>query len=144
MNSYHDRHNVTLLELMRGEMAAAEAHYAVIHRLGEAPLEITAAFQSHANRVDALAHRLQELGQSPPLRSGSPGLVARLAVAAAGLLGRRALLAVLRQIEELRLSAYYHCARELDSRSRSLVERYLLPEQRGTHRALGGNAPEIA
>jgi hypothetical protein len=88
--------------------------------------------------VGILRSQVLQLGGEPAHGSGAWGSFAKLVEGSAALFGERSAIAALEEGEDHGLKLYRDRAdlEKLDTATRDVVERTLLPEQERTHRAM--------
>ena len=128
----------TLNDLLRGEISAVETYRQAIERLSASPnrVELEQCKRSHELRVSQLREQVVRLGGQPVQGSGAWGTFAKLVEGSAKLFGEKAAISALEEGEDHGLKMYRDDVPKLDSVTRVLVERDLLPEQERTHSAL--------
>lgn len=123
-----------LNSLLTGEISAVETYNQAIQNVKDISLIPTLedCRNSHAIRVARLKDRITELGASSSDDSGVWGTVTGLVEGTAALFGDRAVVAVLAGGEEYGTQQYNDNLEQLDSQSRKVVSKELLPAQRAT------------
>jgi len=127
-----------LKSFLRGEISAVETYRLALAKVADPRVQVVLreALQSHHQRVDRLRQWITQHGGTPPEDSGVWGSFAKLVEGGAVAIGLRPSIAALEAGEDHGLRDYRGDRTNLDAASRLLVERYLLPEQERTHRAL--------
>lgn len=123
-----------LNSLLCGEISAVETYNQAIQQVKDISLIPTLedCRNSHAIRVARLKERINQLGASSSDDSGLWGTVTGMVEGAAALFGDRAVVAVLAGGEEYGTQQYNDNIEQLDSQSRKVVRKELLPAQKAT------------
>ena len=128
-----------LKSLCRGELAAVESYRQALEVTSDdwVVVQFIRNLASHQGRAEALRLRIMELGGDPPEGSGPWCTLARAAeetAEAATSSEDGATLSLLEQGEADGLIDYQSNLDHLDIESRRMVQDYILPQQRQTHR----------
>ncbi len=128
-----------LNSFLRGEISAVQTYKIALDELDQASpaaAEVEACMRSHQVRVDLLREQIRMLGGEPATGSGPWGVFAKAVELGAAILGDRAAIAALEEGEDHGLKDYRKDMDELDSETRDLVSRELLPLQEQSHRRM--------
>ena len=125
------------LRLQRAE-CALDGALAPSHRFGErrGGPRLAPAEQSHERRVETLRRRIELLGGQPAVSPGLGGAFAKAMQGSANLLGEKAAIASLEELEDRELDEYRKDLGELDEDTRAFIEAELLPAQKQSHAKL--------
>jgi hypothetical protein len=127
-----------LNSFLRGEMSAVETYRQALDKIDTDPVRSTLeqCLTSHQKRVALLSGRISALGGDVATGSGAWGTFAKLVEGGAKVFGEKAAVAALEEGEDHGRNDYQRDLDKLDTESRQLVERQVLPEQERTHREL--------
>lgn len=128
-----------LNSLLGGEISAVETYNQAIQKVKDVNLIPTLedCRNSHAIRVTRLRDRIKEMGGLTIDDAGLWGTVTGLVEGTAALFGDRAVVAVLAGGEEYGTQQYKDNLEQLDSQSRKVVSKELLPAQKATQHLAG-------
>jgi hypothetical protein len=128
----------TMNKFLRGELSAVETYRQALERLRDSAFaaDLAECRRSHEDRVELLRQQVTRLGGTPAPSSGLWGGFAKLIEGGAKLFGEKAALAALEEGEDHGLKLYRTDSAKLDSVTRDIVERALLPGQERTHQVM--------
>jgi bacterioferritin (cytochrome b1) len=128
----------TLNKFLRGELAAVETYGQALERLRDSTFvaDLASCRASHEERAELLRQQVVRMGGKPSDSSGPWGGFAKLVEGSAKLFGEKAALAALEEGEDHGLKLYRSESSKLDTVTRDVVERSLLPAQERTHQVM--------
>ena len=120
--------------LLSGEIAAVDAYNYAMQNVNEIDLipTLETGRNSHAMRVQVLQSRLDQLHAKHPSSGGIWGGFTRTIQHVAGFLGDKVMMSVLAAGEDFGFEQYHSHLNSLDTETREMVERELLPMQART------------
>jgi bacterioferritin (cytochrome b1) len=138
VNEIKDDRIDALNKLLRGELSAVETYGQALERLRTSTFaaDLAECRRSHEERVELLRQQVVRLGGKPADTSGPWGGFAKLVEGGAKLFGEKAAVAALEEGEDHGLKLYRTEVAKLDTVTRDLIERSLMPAQERTHQAL--------